>query len=361
MPNTQTIDFPDTANTQNIMDYSSCTNMFTVGQVERMRTALVDPTVRRHFLKDTANLIRTGVWTTSGVFVPRPDLAPIADFSANRNFICAGTGLSVNVQFTDRSWRDTITSRNWTITNGSPATSTASAPSENFTAPGWVTVKLDVKGNGVNLNTVSSITRSDLVYAADPNPTQPNGYFEDFVTAANGGDADKYPIFNYYHLNDYKWELSQYGAYDNTGMMMHNYDSRPTPDLNTATSSPQGNYSDFYTPAFDLSSSQFGGTTGCRLTYMSSGAFRTVNPSYMNDTLQVAYSTNCGLSWTTMANVTKGDLANKGMILTPYYPSGLWDWKLNGLIVPPVAKTNKTFFRFRFITGTDNGPAKFGL
>ena len=343
-----TIDFPDTVNTQNIMDYSDCNAMFTIGQVGRMRAALRDSGIGRYKLADISNLIITGVMSDpTGTLVPRPDLAPIADFSVNRNFVCAGAP-AVSVTYADRSWRDTVTNRAWTFSNGTPATSATANQLVTFSQPGWVTTTLTATSNVGS----GSITRSDLVYAADPEAISPVNYYQEFEKGA-GSDVDKYPIFNYYGLSDYKWELSNHGFYDHSGIMFRNYDPRPSATPSNATQSPRGHYADFFTRAFDLSGSQFAAL--CNLTFFSSGANRMVNPMYMNDTLLISYSTDCGAIWRPLGSVTKADLANNGYIGTPFYPGSMSDWKLTGLTVPAPAKTSRVYFRFRFISGTDEG------
>jgi len=109
------VDYPDTVNSQNVMDYTYCSKMFTYLQSVRMRAALRSPIAGRSTLKDTANLILTGVMNPNGTLTPRNDLPPKADFSTNVGpvqnigFTCRGTsGAAQNVTFVNRSWRDTV-------------------------------------------------------------------------------------------------------------------------------------------------------------------------------------------------------------------------------------------------------------
>lgn len=345
-----TVDFPDTANTQNIMDYSDCRAMFTIGQVMRMRAALYSPATDRSKLASKENLLITGIWSDSangGTLAPRPDLAPIADFSVNRNFVCPNTSISL----TNRTWRDTANVA-WALTNGIPATSTANSNvTASFTQPGWAKISLTATSNaGTN-----TLERSDLVYVASPDGIPAEGYYQEFTT---GGDADQFPIFNYYHNNDHKWQIvHNAGYYDQSSIRFYNYDPRAAASVTNQTQTPQGNFADFFTRAFDLSGATF--TSNANLLFYSSGASRAVNPSQMNDSLLISYSTDCGATWVRLSGLTKGDLANAGLRDAQFTPSGMSDWRLNNIALPAIARTARVFFRFRFYNGSDNG-ASFG-
>ena len=119
------IDYPDTVNTQNIMDYSYCPLMFTKLQVARMRAALSsDVGGRNNLVKDTTH-VRTGILTSiGGSYGVRNDLKPVPDFSVERNST-SSTGMrtyymcgSESFKFKNRSWRDTVMSSTWTFSNG---------------------------------------------------------------------------------------------------------------------------------------------------------------------------------------------------------------------------------------------------
>ena len=347
---TATVDFPDTVNTQNIMDYSDCTNMFTIGQVVRMRATLLSGATTRSNLTDSTNLFITGAWADSnGTPATRPDLSPIADFTTSRYFVCAGTSFTL----TNRSWRDTVTSAEWTVANGNPASSTSLAQvATSSSQPGWVNITLKAKSKVYGVDTSGSLTRSDLVYAADPNPVAASGYFQEFTS---GGDLSQFPIFNFYNNPYYKWEVANNGGfYDQSSMKFRNYDSRPVALNSNQTMNPEGNFADFYTRGFDITAPEF--ASRALLTFYSAGAFRTVNPQYQNDSLMIHYSIDCGATWVRLAKIDKGNLANNGFVATDFTPGGFEDWKLQGITIPQNVKAaSKVFFRFRFHSGTDGG------
>jgi hypothetical protein len=353
------VDYPDTTNTQNIMDYADCPINFTDGQVKRMRAALASSAGNRNRLVSELTALKTGI----AVFKPgtnpadsifdygmKLDLPPVPDFSVERgsginpgsHYMCAN-GVREFI-FRNRSWGDTIESVQFEFAGANPQTSTntTSNIAVKTSQPGWMTVKLTAKGN----NSGSTTIERQPVYAADPNyKINPMaGYFQEFNA---DGDMDKWPMFNYYN-NSFKWQATNVGFYDNTGIMYTTWDARAFPQ--TLVGTPQGDFDDFFTPAFDLS----GMTSGdCNLNFMYSGAYRTTNILAMNDTMEIAYSTNCGESWQTFSILGKQELANKGNVPIAYAPQYQGDWALKSINIPQNARSGQTFFRFRYRPGVD--------
>lgn len=351
------VNYPDTTNVQNIMDYSSCTNMLTIGQVWRMRAALNSDMGGRNNLWDSVNLVKTGL------AAPYPDLPPVTDFSVKTSnsgtsplmyFTFPGVALS----FTNKSWGDTITSIAWSFSNG------ATNPNPSFTTygginnpfpnsfadPGWVNIKLDATGN--NSGTTST-NYPNAVFVADINPTNPlSGYYQEF---SDGGDKAKWPMFNYYQ-NNFQWKLADYGVYDNKCVMYQGYETRTFPANLTGT--PKGDYDDLYSVPFDLSAMTSG---SCNLNFHFSGASRTSTSDNITDTMFVEYSVNKSHSWTTMAALTKDNLSNKGAVSTAYAPTSVMDWAPMTLNIPSAARTGYTVFRFRYKPGTFKAEAASNL
>ena len=317
------INFPDTNNSQNIMDYTYCSRMFTKGQVLRMHQALNTDVANRAHLWSGANLFATGLLTDSSQdpnlsVIPRSDLNPISDFSvekghttsgvppAERTYFYCANDAAVQFSFINRSWNDTITQVKWHFSNGattpdvtSSGATLATAVNNTFSQPGWVTVGMEVTGNGATTTTTSS---TQSVYAADgDHPVVVNPNNAQFVMEFNPGETDNWPIFNYYN-NEFKWQInSSVGFLDHTCMQYTGFDSRVFSPLgHYPTGAPGGDYDDFFTPAFDLTSMATG---NCNLNFMSAGTFRTGNTADMKDSLTISYSTNCGRSWTTLKSI----------------------------------------------------------
>ncbi len=333
--------YPDTANEQNIMNYAYCKLMFTKGQVARMHAALNNDIGGRDSLWTATNLARTGA------LLPVKDLAPVTDFSSKMGvnstwFTCPGTSLT----FKSMCWQDTVVTVNWSFTNGATnATATASEDPTSaknvvstvvnaFTEPGWVKITLAATGNNSG-TTTTEYNRS--VFVADKTGTSATDYFMEF----NSADTAKWPLFNYYN-NNFKWQYSDAGMYDNSSIMYTGFDGRGF----SPTGTPLGDYDDMYTQPFDLTS--YGTTGSCNLNFFYSGASRTANSYNYNDSLDITYSTDHGISWKKLDVLTGSRLANKGAIATSYKPTGSWDWSPMTIAVPAGARTNYTVFRFRF-------------
>ncbi|MEO6832603.1 MAG: M43 family zinc metalloprotease [Chitinophagaceae bacterium] len=339
------IDYPDTTNTQNIMDYSFCsTVMFTKGQVARMRAAARSSIGMRNNLISLTNLIRTGIMDSAGNELPRPEIIPTAWFSVNRPFVCADG--STSVQFTDRSYNATTTVA-WTFGGGaSTPDATSKTVNNNFNKPGWV----DVTQIATGPKGSDTLTRSDMVYAASDTAIDPTGYVQNFNP---GTDVDQYPIFNYYGT-DFKWGLvNNAGYFDNTSLKFANFDDRNAFDPTTTTRTPSGLYADFYTRGFDLS--KFG--TVCNVSFFSASATRTTQPSQMNDSLVVSASYDCGVTWTKQGAISKGNLANNGYVTTPFTPI-YNQWQEQSIPVDPftgrpAGANSRVFFRFRYYVGSN--------
>ena len=121
-----------TQQVENYMDYTSqlCKNLFTAGQRDRMRAALLGP---------RANLL-----TSLACVPPNAPEPPVAQFSASATTICAGS----QVTFTNQS-TGSISSYQWNFPGGSPASSTAqNPPAVTYTNPGTYNVQLTVTNAG---------------------------------------------------------------------------------------------------------------------------------------------------------------------------------------------------------------------
>lgn len=354
-----TIDYPDTVNSQNVMDYTYCSKMFTYLQGVRMRAALRSNVAFRNNLIDTANLIQTGVMNTNGTFAARPDMAPVADYSTRMGssnnhwgFTCRGS-LGQTITFVNQSWRDTVSKLTWTFSNGATnktivsnnPTINSTVVSNKFDSTGWVTVELIAESNAGKDTLVSS----NKVFIADENSVPAANYFQEFNP---GTDLDQYPIFN--HFNNFtKWEVvNNAGYYDNTSIRYKQFDTRNSaPAVFNGT--PRGDYDDFYTRAFNLKN--MGNTL--YLTFYTAGAFRTNNSLYMTDELEVAYSINCGNTWRTLKTLRKSDIGNNSVEPNDWTPAGFWQWQGQNVAISateiPEGVRERVFFRFRYKPGVD--------
>lgn len=335
------VDYPDTTNAQNIMDYSYCSNMFSAGQCVRMREALTSSVAGRNNLITEANLAATGA------LAPTPDLPPVAEFILNKA-IGAGTitdarsyFLTFNsigeFSFRNASWNDTISSVLWQFSNGAaqPVSTNTGTVTNRFSVPGWVTTTLTATSNAGS-NTIVN-TRS--VYAADTTVAGGLGYSQKFSSI---GDIPNWPMMNYYN-NRFQWEFyNGAGMGDNSCIRYKSFDS-----TNKRTGIARGDFDDIYTPAFNLN-----GVTGdVFVNFYTSGALVSGSSSTSRDSLQVDVSTNGGAIWTKIAGYRGTDLANNGAQSGNFIHGASSSWKSRSVSVPAVYRNSQTFFRLRFRPG----------
>ncbi|MBZ0097497.1 MAG: T9SS type A sorting domain-containing protein, partial [Taibaiella sp.] len=284
---------------------------------------------------------------------PVPDVSVEISNGAERGYFQA-TG--VQFEMRQRSWRDTITSVEWSFTGNADVPTKASASQvelasnvrNRFRQPGWVNVTLKAIGNNTGDSTQ---TFDSLVYVADVNNriNPLNGFFMDFEKDDANNPIDKWPIFNYFK-NDFRWKIMDNVGYTGSGCISYSgFDTRVAPMAYNGT--PKGDYDDFFTPAFDLSGMK---NTECRLNFMSSGAFRVTDDKLMRDTLQIHFSIDSGKTWILLRNIGKADLGNKGLVTIPYAPLYFGDWKLQSINIPMGAREPLVFFRFRFRPNADD-------
>ena len=388
------VDYPDTTNTQNIMDYSYCDRMFTIGQTVRMHAALEDPTAGRSNLWDSLNLVLTGALD------PRPDMLPVPDFAASdttvlqggvnfsgsvpvKYFIGTADHPKARIRFLNQSWNDTVSYVRWQFSNGAlisdvttasdsviKDTTSDDAPNflpssytrvykstvvNGFTQPGWVNLTMTVTDtSGASAGRVPNVaTKSfpNAVFVADATGVQADSYFQEFNP---GGDLAKWPMFNYYN-NEFHWTIdSTHGYRDHYCMAYTGFDTRVDPGHNIMnfTGSPGGDYDDFFSVPFDLSG--FGDTGNCYLNFMYSGASRSANMLDVNDRMIIEASADGGTTWYPLTTMVKNTLESKGSSTTAYAPSVPNDWSPMSVSIPADARLLRgdyTVFRFRYFPG----------
>ncbi len=342
------VDYPDTTNAQNIMDYTYCQRMFTKGQVVRMRTAMLSSTAGRNNLFSASNLAATGA------LAAMPDLKPVADYSVERSsgggvttdsrcyFLAANS--PANFNFYNRSWNDTVTRVDWSFSNGAttPTASSLTAITNHFSVPGWVTVtQLATSNAGTD-----TLVRSNAVFVADTQAAGGSGYVQHFADAAS---VSNWPMFNFFE-NQYKWQLYSGVSSDGDNSCIK-YRSRDTTNKRVAT--PAGDHDDFYTPAFNLA----GVTGNFYLNFMTAAASSPAPsgfgaPDANADSLEIDASTSGGVRWTRIGGISGTTLANNGAKSSEFTPTSAGQWIGRSIPIPATYRTANTFLRFRYWPGT---------
>ena len=351
------VNYPDTTNAQNIMDYTYCSKMFTIGQVARMHAALNSNLAGRSNLWDSTNLVMTGVKDASNNFVAIPDLKPIPAFAAVTSGLPSSTNYMnkvdyftfphTNVIFHNETWNDTLIGLTWNFSNGATIpTSASGAPISNniitnsFSQPGWVDLKIIATGNNTGTDTAEW---QNAIFVADSVGVNAETYIQNWQPT---DDYLKWPNFNYYD-NEFHWQLDTTVGFDDHYCMKYiSFDRRldPINYIYPVTGSPLGDFDDLFSVPVDLSS--LGDTANLDFYYAC--ASRSSNVADINDTLEIDYTVNKGASWQKLVILSRGSLVNNGAFATEFTPSGSIDWSPKTIGIPAAARTAYTTFRFRY-------------
>ncbi len=310
-------------NTQNYMDYSYCSVMYTQGQKERVRTTLESNVSGRNNLWTTYNLNATG---TNGNGVA---CAPIADFYAPKTIVCTSESVNFksNVSNADPKSPATLA---WEFESGTPATSTAVNPTVTYSTPGFHNVKLTAT-NAVGSNTVSKIW---YVFVREPGGDYlvGNGLSEGF---------EDENIFNFtWHPqnlsgNKYNWQWANVGYNSNHSARMNGLQNFQS-DVDVLTS-----------PSYNVY-----GLKSLKLSFRCAAATRGSMASEFDDVLNVFYSTNCGLTWLSALSLKGATLANNGFNSEYFVPSSDAQWAFYEATIPITNHNNRLTFKFEYTTGT---------
>lgn len=336
-------------NVQNYMDYSGCSTMFTQGQRTLMRNVL--QTIRTQ-VATPANLLATG---TSDGYVAGPCI-PVAQFYASQTVVCEGSA----VTFYDQTYNvapGTALTYSWSFPGGTPATSTAAAPTVTYATAGFHNVSLTVSSavgssapvtvsqlmqvSGASSGEVAPLAESFEPYTTFPNyypaPTQRN-YATRFESATNQAPGNGWvrrqasATIAAADGNAYLWvpnrALSGGSGTATSTLITPNIDLR-------GVANPVLSFSEFYGSASPVA----------------------------NVALTVAFSIDCGTTWTDVASYNDAQLNLTGTVYprnaAPATPA---DWRTLQLPIAP-AYRQSPHFKVRFTATHDaavaDGPLYF--
>lgn len=329
------------ANVQNFMDYAACANMFTLGQRDRMlgvlqttRTALTTP----------ANLLATG--TNDGYVVSA--CAPIAAFApaaGSRTSVCVNTPVALRDYSSNFTAAGGTLSYTWSFPGGTPATATGQTVTVRYANAGFYPVTETVTNSvGSGTSTVSNFIRVEGPTGGETAPFAQS--FED------AGFPNLYPAptLRNYELSgetsagvpsaSFRWQRqTSVAAADGSAYLVVNNRVIAAGGVTTLT-----------TPNINLSS--LAGTAVLR--FDRALALRT---AASNEQLQVSFSDNCGLSWSTPAVLDVTALSTQG--LTPingYAPTSSADWQTLTVPIPAQFQGSGLFkVRLQLVNGTTQG------
>ena len=302
-------------NIENYMEYSSCNKMFTNGQKNRMRAAMVSGVGGRNNISSTSNLNATGLNTT-------PSLCEVG-IRVERDLVCGGD----NIQYFDESYNN-ITSWNWSFPGGSPATSNIQNPFVTYSGSGSYDVTLEVTdalGNSMTQtfpNFVSVIG----------NPGYPPPIYEGFETISSIPNND--------------WTVSNPNGpgFEVVSTAFHTGSQSVKLDNSQGT---DGSIDELISNTIDLSNS-----AAASISFKYAFAKRN---SGNTDYLQVYASKDCGETWFMRKNISSSIISTMSNTNAGIIPTGS-DWKT--ITIGPNSFTNYLVsnfrFKFKFVNGGGN-------
>lgn len=300
---------------QNYMDYSYCSRMFTQGQVDRMRAAMISSVGGRNNIWTTANLNLVG----GG---PGTSLCAL-DFSANQTTMCTGTTVTYTPSQTSG-----IATYSWSFPGGTPATSTAASPTVTYSTIGAYNASLSVTAtsNGatysksktsyitVNSGTTVSLPISEGFVSTTFPPTgwtivDPNGSgtwtrSNSVGRAPTAGNSLRFDNYNIVSGSDeMRLPKANIAAYSSAQMV------------------------------FDV-------------------AYAPYNTAYF-DGLEVLVSIDCGNSFTTVYSKSNTTLATANATTNSFVPSTT-QWRSETVDLTPYVGNSSVWISFRNIGGNGN-------
>ena len=277
------------ANVENYMDYSYCNRMFTPGQVDRMRVALLSTIGGRNIISSESNLRQVGILNQTLCTV---------DFNYEKNPICSGS----EVTFTDVSFNN-VTSRKWLFPGGKPSYSNEVNPKVVYDKPGKYTVSLTVSDG------VKSLTKTvDGAITVTGLPIK-LPFYEDFQKISSISNSQYWTVVN--DANNQSFKINNGVGYSDTVSLFLNNFKDKTKSIDAIVSAP-----------FDLSSVK--NQTDVTLSFKY--AYRKIL-STDSEILRVYFSGDCGKTWTVRRTLS-GSSLNDLIASVDWKPSSKADWKV---------------------------------
>ncbi|MBI1182825.1 T9SS type A sorting domain-containing protein [bacterium] len=297
---------------ENMMDYSNCRNMFTLGQKERVDYTLNNT---RANLISLSNLYATGVLDSSEILGE-----PVAAFTSSTKVVCAGS----SVDFEDISCTDPQnTEYKWFFPSGSPSAAFTQNPTVTYTNPGIYDVTLIIS-NKAGSDTLA-LQKHILVTSEESDVKAP--FFESF-------DSEKF-MFDGWSTggSQLSWEHTNTAKDGDGAVMVNNYGQNVANDIVVLR-----------TPPIDLTT-----TTVYQLSFDL--AYARVN-SQGSENLDIYVVDPCkGIEIMRYSSNSNSMRSIDGYVTSEFVP-GQSDWKRFTVDISLVKSLKSAAFEFRF---TGNG------
>ncbi|MEO5571738.1 MAG: M43 family zinc metalloprotease [Bacteroidia bacterium] len=312
---------PVIENYQNYMDYSYCGKMYTLGQKNRMRAALLSGVGLRNNLWTSANRLATGTDGTNYTCVP------LVNFNSSPKFICAGNSAS----FIDATMNlnGTPLTRLWSFSGGTPTSDTSANPTIQYTNAGTYDVTLTVtNSSGTDTKTVSGMVIVSPSWAS-----------VGALPYSEGFESITIPGNDWYVINDggNPWEQSTTAAHTGfTSMRINNYSGNPS-----------GTADQLITTSFDLSN-----ISNTQLYFWRAFAYRS---NATTDQLKIYASSTCGQLWSLRYTKAGTALSTAGLVSSNFTPNAAqWHRDTVNLASSVVSGHPNIRFKFEYTQNTGN-------
>jgi PKD repeat protein len=275
------------ANIENYMEYSYCSKMFTSGQVDKMRAAMVSSVGGRNKIWTTQNLTAVG---GNAMSICK------ADFNSNNLQTCEGG----QIVFTDASYNSPV-SWSWSFPGGVPSTSTEQNPTVVYPNKGTYSVTLSAS-DGVS---TKAVTKQNLINVLSDRRSIP--FLETFSSYTSISNSSFWAVLN--PGNNQAFEvISGTGYSDTKCLKLANF-------VENTTSTDE-----IISSALDLSNIKDQGQITLTFRY----AYRKKNTTN-SEVLRVYMSGDCGSTWNSRKTLSGVNLS--GIIVTSdWTPTSPTDW-----------------------------------
>jgi len=302
-------------NVENYMEYSYCNKMFTNGQKNRMRAALLSSVGGRNNIWTSSNQIATGLNST-------PSLCAVG-IRVERDIVCGGD----DVQFFDESYNN-IVSWDWSFPNGTPSSSTNQNPMVSYSGSGDFDVTLEVTDALGNTMTQTFPNFISVI----GNPGYPPPIYEGFENIASLPSND----WTIYNPEGPGFDVVATGSASGAKSVKLDNSQGQT-----------GSVDELISNTIDLSNS-----AAASISFKYAFAKRNSGNS---DYLQIFASKDCGESWFMRKNISTSILGTMANTNSNFTPSGS-DWKT--IVISPSSFSNYLVsdfrFKFKFVNGGGN-------
>ena len=307
-------------NIQNFMDYSSCTCMFTAGQVNRMQNCLNSSVSQRNNLWTNSNLWATGTHDNYNAEACIPN---IDFFTSHVDRIC------INTPITFINTSESLGSNavfNWSFPGAEIEYSSEENPTINYTASGEYQVTLNIISAGGE----NTVTKNYFVY--EP-PMSLNESFSNTQFPVNPDPSLSWTIQN--PTNETTWIRSPLSANSNTGSVRIR---------SRYFECNQKHY--LYTPTLNLNN--YGLGIGEPLKLLFDLAYGQRN-NQSDDLLVISYSKDCGNTWQERASWDTPELitTNGGNVGNNFTPNQN-EWLEKSVNIQSAAEQSDVIIRFEF-------------